>query len=103
MLERGGASSGPAAGVLCGAHPSSDGRQRTGPWRNMGTEPQELRNWLGDGWADYFARCGAAFDALVGSVAEAATAALKQHRKVPQFISWAALQAWLADNGGATW
>eukprot|EP00959_Pyramimonas_sp_CCMP1952_P021743 457956-Pyramimonas_sp.AAC.1 len=22
----------------------------------VGTEPQELRDWLGNGWADYFAR-----------------------------------------------
>ncbi|CAK0896308.1 unnamed protein product [Prorocentrum cordatum] len=58
----------------------------------MGTEPQELRDWLGIGWADYFARCGAASHALAGSVVEAVTAALKQHRKVLEFISWAALQ-----------
>eukprot|EP00959_Pyramimonas_sp_CCMP1952_P166032 3470140-Pyramimonas_sp.AAC.1 len=64
MLERGGASSRPAADAPCGAPPSSDGRPRTG-----------------NGWADYLARCGAATNALAGSPAEAATAALKQRRK----------------------
>eukprot|EP00959_Pyramimonas_sp_CCMP1952_P234266 4895120-Pyramimonas_sp.AAC.1 len=59
----------------------------------MSTEPQELRDWPSNGGADYFARCGAASRALAGSVGEAATAALKQHCKVLQFISWAALRA----------
>eukprot|EP00959_Pyramimonas_sp_CCMP1952_P028180 591518-Pyramimonas_sp.AAC.1 len=66
----------------------------------MDTGPQELRNWPGNGWADYLARCGAASHALAGSAAEAATAALKQHRKVMQIISWAALQAVAREQWG---
>eukprot|EP00959_Pyramimonas_sp_CCMP1952_P163839 3425411-Pyramimonas_sp.AAC.1 len=66
----------------------------------MGTGPQELRDWLGNGRANYFARCGAASHALAGSVAEAVTAALKQRRKVLQFISWAALQVVVRKQWG---
>ncbi|CAK0844218.1 unnamed protein product [Prorocentrum cordatum] len=66
----------------------------------VGTGPQELRDWLGNGWADYFARCGAASHALAGSVAEAVTAALKQHRKVLQFVPWAVLQVVVREQWG---
>eukprot|EP00959_Pyramimonas_sp_CCMP1952_P080225 1676969-Pyramimonas_sp.AAC.1 len=58
----------------------------------MCADPYELRDWIGNGLADHFARCGAASHALAGSVAEAVTAALGQHRQVSQFVSWAALQ-----------
>ena len=58
----------------------------------MEAEPREICDWIGNAWADYFARLGAIQHTVARTLSKSIVAAMKQHRLVLQFLSQACLR-----------
>ena len=58
----------------------------------LDSDALEVRDWIGNAWADFFARLGATQHTVAKALAESVSEALKQHRQVLEFISYACLR-----------
>ena len=67
---------------------------------NVECSMSSIEEWLGNAWADYFAKLGAMHHAVAKVTTESAKEALKEHRKVLRYISWGVQQVVASEKYG---
>ena len=60
----------------------------------------QIEDWFGKAWADYFAKCGAATHMVADALSESARRALQVHERTLQYVAWARLNVVVAQAWG---
>ena len=63
-------------------------------------DPEEVERWLGNAWADFFAKVGASHHLVSQTLSQSVGQALQKHKKVLQFIAWSCQKVIVSQQWG---